>query len=90
MQTYDVIRVLVPSGNSYELDDRVTEVHRYLYGRSFFLGRRPSEKTNPRTPTHELYFLVETSYVSSILPRLASGLMWGSVASAEEKDALGL
>jgi hypothetical protein len=90
MQKHDVIRVLVPSGNSYELDDRVTEVQRYLYGRSFFIARRPSELTNPNRPTHELYFLVESEYVGSILPRLASGLMWGSVASAEEKDALGL
>jgi hypothetical protein len=88
MQTYDVIRVMVTADNDTEVDNRQAEVERYLYGRHFYLGRRPSDLT-PNRRHHELFFLVESHYTHQIIPRLASGLLWGSVADPEAYAELG-
>jgi len=79
---HTVLRVIVRSGNTFELDGRVKEVERYLYGRSFYLGRvaKPGH-----APMHALFFIVEEHYRQSIIDRLASGLFWAGVATPEER-----
>lgn len=85
---YTVIRVVVRSGNTAVLDDRQVEVERYLYGRWFFLDRRPVADTDPKRPMHELFFLVERHYAGAIIPRLASGLFWAREVNVDELNEL--
>ena len=73
---YEILRVAVRSGNSYELDDRTAEVERYIYGRHFVLDRVPQAETDPRKPMHDLLILVEEHYAQAIIDRLASGLIF--------------
>lgn len=78
---YTVIRVTARNGNTAELDDRVKEVERYLYGRSFYLAYDIPEDG----PFASLFFLVQEHYRQAIVDRLASGLFAAGVATEEER-----
>jgi hypothetical protein len=83
MNEYEILRVAVRSGNSYDLDARQSEVERYIYGRHFVLDRVPQAETDPRKPMHDLFILVEAHYAQAIIDRLASGLIFARRTEAE-------
>ena len=93
METYDVIVVQVATDEVQDTESRVAEVERYIYGRYFFMGSRiNSTEVMPRPGRNyvDLFFLVESRYTNQVIPRLASGLLYGHVASAEERYEVGL
>lgn len=91
MQTFEVLAVNVRVGRGDLLEERKAEVERYLYGRFFFLDfKETNESTRRYGAVYDLFYLVETHYAASIIPRLASGLLWCRNATADEMYELGL
>lgn len=92
MDKYDVIVVQVSTDEFRDAEARRTEVERYIYGRYFFLGLKESNEfsNRPGRKYIDLFFVVDSHYTGAIIPRLASGLLYGRVASASERDEVGL
>lgn len=92
MDKYDVIVVQVSTDEFRNAEVRRDEVERYIYGRYFFLGSRESNESSnrPGRAYVDLFFLVDSHYTSAIIPRLASGLLYGHVASEAERYEVGL
>lgn len=88
MVTFDIISVAVQPDylpSAADLGEKCAEVERYMYGRYF---RMDASKADSRGIVR-VFWLVESHYAHAIIDRLASGLIWASMAEPGERDALG-
>ena len=87
MKRYTVIAIPLRHDNPVELENKIEEVSRYFYGRSFLLYWKEPELI-ARKPVSLVYWLVEENYVQHIIDRLASGLFAARRATADETAGL--
>ena len=87
MEQWDIIAVGIKANNEgFDLEDKLTQVEAYMYGRYFLMGWKTTEYVR----TYRAFYLVEARYTHSIIPRMSSGLIWARVAESPEYGELGM